>query len=74
MSKEIRTPVVFKIVQYFADIEKPDGSIEKIEVDDWRLAGVRIPSTVKNPKEFLEWMKSRLVCHPVQCIYSELLE
>ena len=50
MSKEIRTPVVFKIVQYFADIEKPDGSIEKIEVDDWRLAGVRIPSTVKNPK------------------------
>lgn len=66
MSKEIRTPVVFKIVQYFADIEKPDGSIEKIEVDDWRLAGVRIPSTVKNPKEFLEWMKSRLDSPPIE--------
>ncbi len=49
-------PLVFEPIQYFAKCETKEGKIQRIPVDDPKLAGVYLPSTVENPQKALKLM------------------
>ena len=53
------SPIVYAPIQYFAKWETPEGEVMRIPVNDPKLAGMLLPSTIENPQKFLRVLEQQ---------------
>ena len=58
-NKEVN-PFVYEVIQGYAKVERKDGKIERIPVNNQKLIGTYIPNTIENPEEFLRKWERQL--------------